>query len=114
MKDKRTYTNIKEYGEDMSYENDTSITNEDRGPGDLTLLLEQHQKEIWAWKQKEMEWNRTLNLLEGNKKIVEELSSKLVDIRKFNQNLEAEIKNLQYDNETYKEEIKKLLAEKHK
>ena len=87
---------------------------DDRGAGDLTMLIDQYKKEIWAWKQKEMEWNRTLNLLEGNKKIVEELSSKLVDIRKFNQNLEAEIKNLQYDNETYKEEIKKLLAEKNK
>ena len=114
MKDKRTYTNIKEYGEDMSYENDTNITHENRGPGDLTLLLEQHKKEIWAWKQKEMEWTRTLNLLEGNKRIVEELTSRLVDLGKFNQNLEAEIKNLQHDNATYKEEIKKLLAEEQK
>ena len=53
MKDKRTYTNIKEYGEDMSYENDAKITNEDRGPADLTFLVEQHQKEIWEWKTRE-------------------------------------------------------------
>ncbi len=114
MKDKRTYTNIKEYGEDMSYENDAKITNEDRGPADLTFLVEQHQKEMWAWKQKEMEWIRTVNLLEGNKKIVEEISSKLVEIGKINLNLQAHIKNLEHDNATYKEEIKKLLAEKNK
>ena len=50
MKDKRTYTHKKEHGEDMSHENETKITNEDRGPLDLTLLIELHQKEIWEWK----------------------------------------------------------------
>ena len=79
MKDKRTYTNLKEYGEDMSHENETKLTNEDRGPGDLTLLIELHQKEIWKWKQKESEWIKTENQLSGTKKIIDELSAKLIN-----------------------------------
>ena len=66
MKDKRTYTNIKEYGEDMTHENERKHTNEDRtedrGPNDLTLLNELHQKEIWEWKQREAEYIQTKNL----------------------------------------------------
>ena len=26
---------------------------DDRGAGDLTMLIDQYKKEIWAWKQKE-------------------------------------------------------------
>ena len=107
MKDKRTYTNIKEYGEDMSYENDAKITNEDRGPADLTFLVEQHQKEIWEWKKRESEFIQTKNLLEGSRRIISEMSSGMLQ-------LENVIKNLKHDNTTYKEEIKKLLAEKTK
>ena len=57
---------------------------EDRGELDLTLLLEQHQKEIWEWKQKESQWIRDKNQLDGNKKIIEELSIKLVEMAKVN------------------------------
>ena len=81
MKDKRTYTNIKEYGEDMSHENETKITNapkEDRGALDLTFLIEKHKREIWEYKQKESEWIKTENLFKGSQKIIDELSAKLV------------------------------------
>ena len=57
---------------------------EDRGELDLTLLLEQHQKEIWEWKQKESQWIRDKNQLDGSKKIIEELSTKLVEMAKAN------------------------------
>ena len=107
MKDKRTYTNIKEYGEDMSHENERKHTNEDRGPGDLTYLIEMHQKEIWEWKKKEAEWIRTNNLLEGSKKIISDMSAKMVEQVRI-------IAELRYDNQTYKKEIEKLLAEKNK
>ena len=110
MKDKRTYTNIKEYGEDMSHENEARITSEpkeDRGSGDLTYLIEMHQKEIWDWKQKEADWIKTDNLLQGSKRIIDELSSKLVQQVRI-------IQELQYDKNTYKKEIEKLLAEKNK
>ena len=107
MKDKRTYTKLKEHGEDMSHENESTITNEDRGTGDLTYLIEIHKKEIWDWKQKEADWIKTQNLLDGSKRIIEELSAKLVaQVRG--------ISELQYDNNTYKKEITKLLAEKNK
>jgi len=103
MKDKRTYTNLKEYGEDMSHENESKISmdqfikmadNEDRGPGDLTLMAELHQKEIWEWKQKEMEWIKTQNVLDGTKVIVGELTAKIVDLKKEIDRLSEENTNL--------------------
>ena len=57
---------------------------DERGELDLTLLIEQHQKEIWEWKQKESQWIRDKNQLDGNKKIIEELSTKLVEMAKVN------------------------------
>ena len=32
---------------------------DDRGKLDLSLLLDQHRKEIWEYKQKESEWEHT-------------------------------------------------------
>jgi hypothetical protein len=46
MKDKRTYINHKEHGEDISHENERIYTNEDRGPLDLELRLENKDKII--------------------------------------------------------------------
>ena len=110
MKDKRTYTNAKEHGEDMSHENEAKITNEpkeDRGSGDLTYLIEMHQKEIWDWKQKESDWIKTENLLSGSKRIIDEMGSKIIQQTTI-------IKALEHDNEVYKKEIEKLLADKNK
>ena len=50
----------------------------------LSSLIEQHQKEIWEWKQKESQWIRDKNQLDGNKQIIEELSAKMVEIGKAN------------------------------
>ena len=94
MKDKRTYTNLKEHGEDMSHENESTIISDDRGPGDLTLMAELHQKEIWEWKQKEMEWIKTQNVLDGTKVIVGELTAKIVDLKKEIDRLSEENTNL--------------------
>ena len=98
MKDKRTYTNKKEHGEDMTHENETKLTNEDRGPLDLTLLIEMHKKEIWEWKQKESEWIKTENQLSGTKKIIDELSAKLIDQVRIIAELEKEIERLVAEN----------------
>ena len=57
---------------------------EDRGTLDLTLLLEQHKEEIWEWKQKEHQWIRDKNQLDGNKKIISEISGKMVELGKAN------------------------------
>ena len=51
---------------------------------DLTSLIEQHQKDIWEWKQKESQWVRDKNQLDGNKRIIEELSTRLVEMGKAN------------------------------
>ncbi len=51
---------------------------------DMLLLLEQHQKEIWEWKQKESQWIKDKNQLEGHKRIVAELSTRIVEISKVN------------------------------
>ena len=51
---------------------------------DLPSLIEQHQKEIWEWKQKESQWIIDKNQLDGNKIIIEELSSKIVEMGKIN------------------------------
>ena len=98
MKDKRTYTNAKEHGEDMSYENDSKMTNEDRGPNDLTLMAELHQKEIWEWKQKESEYIQTKNLLDGSKRIIAEMSHQAVEHLRIIAELEQEIKRLVAEN----------------
>ena len=51
---------------------------------DLTSLIEQHQKDIWEWKQKESKWLGDRVLLEGNKQIIKELSTKLIEMGKAN------------------------------
>jgi chromosome segregation ATPase len=57
---------------------------------DMILLIEQHQKEIWEWKQKEHQWIRDKNQLDGNKRIIVELSTKLIDMKKRVQEAEGE------------------------
>ena len=89
MKDKRTYTNSKEHGEDMSHENEVKIE-----PGNLPFLIEMHKKEIWEWKKKESEWIKTENQLQGAKKIIDELSAKIVQQVTIITQLEKELAEL--------------------
>ena len=49
---------------------------------DLILLIEQHKRDIWEWKQKESQWVRDKNQLDGSKQIIEELSTKLIEMGK--------------------------------
>ena len=51
---------------------------------DMLLLIEQHKRDIGEWKQKESQWVRDKNQLDGNKKIIEELSVRLVEMAKAN------------------------------
>ena len=62
---------------------------DDQGDLDLTLLIENHQKEIWDFKKRESQWIMDKNQLEGNQKIISELSAKLVDVTRSN----VELKN---------------------
>ena len=54
---------------------------------ELPLLILRYQKEIWAWKQKEAQWIKDQNLLEGSKRIIDELSTKVIEITKDNKRL---------------------------
>ena len=54
---------------------------------DLPLLIEHYKKEIWKWKQKESQWISDKNLLEGSKKTIDELATRLVKISKDNLDL---------------------------
>ena len=103
MKDKRTYTNAKEHGEDMSHENEAKIKHNDSSVTTLPYLIDKHKKEIWEYKQKESEWIKTDNLFKGAQKIIEELSAKLVQQVRIISDLNYQITKL-----------KKELADKNK
>ena len=57
---------------------------------DMLFLIEQHKREIWAWKQKESKWVQDKNLLEGSKRIINELSAKMVELGKKVREVEEE------------------------
>ena len=64
----------------------------------LPSLIEQHQKEIWEFKQKESQWVRDKNLLDGNKRIIEELSAKMVEMGKANLALKKRVQEAEGEN----------------
>ena len=57
---------------------------------DMVLLIEQHKRDIWDWKQKESQWIRDKNQLDGNKRIIEELSTKMIELGKRVREVEEE------------------------
>jgi len=57
---------------------------------DLVLLIEQHKREIWEWKQKESKWLEDKVLLDGTKKLVDKLSEELTRVKKRAQEAEGE------------------------
>ena len=92
--------------EDKTFENERKHMNEpveDRGALDLTYLIEEHKKEIWEYKQKEADWIKTDNILQGSKKIINELSAKLIEQIRVVSNLNYRIV-----------ELEKQLAKKNK
>ena len=92
--------------EDKTFENERKHMNEpaeDRGALDLTYLIEEHKKEIWEYKQKESDWIKTDNILQGSKKIINELSTKLLEQVRVVSNLNYRIV-----------ELEKQLAKKNK
>ena len=60
---------------------------------DLILLIKQYKKEIWEWKEKESQWIMDKNQLEGHKRIIEELSTKIVELGKVNLALKDKARN---------------------
>jgi hypothetical protein len=107
MKDKRTYTNLKEHGEDMSHENESKITNEDRGPLDLTLLTEQYRADLKKYQDRESLYINSENQLKGSKAIAIEMATQVAKFDRRNQDLMKEIDRLNEEIQLLELKIKK-------
>ena len=107
MKDKRTYTNKKEHGEDMSHENESKITNEDRGPLDLTLLTEQYRADLKKYQDRESMYINTENKLKGAQQIAIEMASAVAKLDRKNVELMKEIDRLNEEIQLLELQIKK-------
>ena len=80
----------------------------------LEEILELHQKEIWDWKQKESKWIKTDNQLAGCKKIIVELSAKIVQLKKEIDRLSEEndnIRTIDSSHQSLNGELQKELEE---
>ena len=114
MKDKRTYNNLKEHGEDMTYESERKHESDDRGELDLSLLVDQHKREIWAYKMRESDWVRTKNQLDCHKSIVNELSEQVLGLKKEIDRLSEENNNLRTIDSSHQElngQLRKQITE---
>ena len=107
MKDKRTYINKKEHGEDMSHENESKITNEDRGPLDLTLLTEQYRADLKKYQDRESLYINTENKLKGAQQIAIEMASAVAKLDRKNVELMKEIDRLNEEIQLLELQIKK-------
>ena len=82
---------------------------------DLIGLIEQHKKEIWEYQQKQSQWVKDKNLLDGNKRIIEELSAKLIELekiniahQKYNGELQTRLTEVEEDNKKLAKQIQHL------
>ena len=107
MKDKRTYTKLKEHAEDMSHENEAKITNEERGPLDLTLLTEQYRAELKKYQDREALYIQTENQLRGAQLIAKEMATSAAKLDRKNQELMKEIDRLNEEIQLLEMQIKK-------
>ena len=94
MKDKRTYTNKKEHGEDMSHENESTITNEDRGPNDLEAVINHYKKQLYEMQQYKSQAIMLENQLKGTKAIVEDFAKAIKQLKEHNYTQAKEIDRL--------------------
>ena len=101
MKDKRTYTNKKEHGEDMSHENESKI---DTSP--IEAITQQYRSDLQEYKNRESLYIKTNNQLQGTKQIVIEMSSTIRQLKIENDNFQAEIARLREDIQLLEMQIK--------
>jgi hypothetical protein len=102
MKDKRTYTNKKEHGEDMTHENESKI---DTSP--IEVLTEQYRADLQEYKERESLHIKTENQLKGTKLIVIEMSGVIKQLKIENDNFQAEIARLNEEIQLLEMQIKK-------
>ena len=108
MKDKRTYTNLKEHGEDMTHENESKTKlSDDRGSLDLTLLTEQYRADLKKYQDRESLYIRTENQLQSSKLIAIELATSASKLDRRNQELMKEIDRLNEEIQLLELKIKK-------
>ena len=108
MKDKRTYINKKEHGEDMTHENESKgDPKEDRGPLDITLLTEQYKSDLNRYMEREGLYLKTENQLKATKQIVIDMSSTIRQLHTENDNFQAEIARLREEIQLLELKIKK-------
>jgi len=101
-------------------DNFTPNPSEDRGPQDLTLLIEQHAKEVWALKQELSKASEEITVLRGTKDVVTRLSNELVRMKKrveeaeknrpLNTMDEVAYRELQRENEKLKKQAEEAEA----
>ena len=112
MKDKRTYTHLKEHGEDMTHENESKITIDPdfkkESESDLIAsLTQQYKADLWEYKEKESLHIKTKNQLDGTKQIVIEMSGVIRQLKIENDNFQAEIARLNEEIQLLEMQIKK-------
>jgi len=95
---------------------------EDRGPLDLTLLVEQHTKEKWELTQQLSKAAEELTIFKGTKKLVGDLSVDLVETKKqlkeakeineshqrYNGKLQTRVTELEEDNKKLAHQVEDL------
>ena len=102
MKDKRTYTNKKEHGEDMTHENESKI---DTSP--IEALTEQYRADLQEYKERESLYVKTENQLKGTKQIVLDMANTIRELKTHNDNFQAEISRLREEIQLLEMQIKK-------
>tara|TARA_R100001443_G_scaffold2822_1_gene9318 strand:- start:113 stop:421 length:309 start_codon:yes stop_codon:yes gene_type:complete len=102
MKDKRTYINQKEHGEDMTHENESKI---DTTP--IESLTEQYRTELHKYRVREGLYLQTENQLKGTKQIVLQMASTIRELKTKNETLQAEISRLREEIQLLEMQIKK-------
>ena len=100
MKDKRTYTNKKEHGEDMSHENETKIDA-------VAALTDQYRTELKQYQDRESLHIQVENQLRGTKQIIIEMSTSMKQLKNENENFQAEIARLREEIQLLEMQIKK-------
>ena len=112
MKDKRTYTNKKEHGEDMTHENESKITvdpnyKEDINPSAITLLTEQYRADLKKYQDRESLYINNENKLKGAQQIAIEMASAVAKLDRKNGELMKEIDRLNEEIQLLELQIKK-------
>ena len=102
MKDKRTYINKKEHGEDMSHENESKI---DTSP--IEALTQQYRADLQEYKERESLHIKTKNQLDGTKQIVIEMAGVIKQLSIEKDNFQAEISRLNEEIQLLEMQIKK-------